>query len=132
MTNKTPSIGLKLHAAWVFLLLNVLFRDLHDLFAEGFLSEALSGMSNGVRVTEETILAGGIAMEIPIAMTFLSLVLSAKWARRLNLIVPVLMLPLLILAGFRDLDDYFFVAIKVVALGYIFFIAFQWKSNETL
>ncbi len=131
MSNKTLSIHLKLHAAWVFLLFNVLFRDLHDLFAEGFLAEALSGMSNGVRVTEETILAGGIVIEIPIAMTFLSLVLSAKWARRANLIVPVFMLPLLILAGLRDLDDYFFVAIKMVALGYIFTTAFQWQSDET-
>lgn len=45
----------KLSAAWVFVLLNVIFRDLHELFRPGMLAEMTTGTVNGVQMTEQTL-----------------------------------------------------------------------------
>ena len=65
-----------LSAAWIFMLLNVIFRDLHELFRPGMLAEMMTGTVNGIGMTEQTLLLAGIALEIPIGMVILSRVLS--------------------------------------------------------
>lgn len=51
-----------LSTLWVFVLLTVIFRDIHELFRQGFLEEIMSGEVNGVEMTETTLLIAGIAL----------------------------------------------------------------------
>ncbi len=43
---------LKLSSLWVFVFLNMIFRDLHELGRPGFLEEVMSGVVGGVQVTD--------------------------------------------------------------------------------
>ena len=47
-----------LSTLWMFVLLNIIFRDIHDLFRPGFLEEMMTGSVNGTEVTEEALLLG--------------------------------------------------------------------------
>jgi hypothetical protein len=53
----------RLSALWVFVLINMLLQDLHELLRAGQLEEMISGVVNGTRVTEELLLVAGIVLE---------------------------------------------------------------------
>lgn len=97
----------KFSAAWIFVLLNVIFRDLHQLFKPGVLAEMMTGTVNGVQMTEQTLLLGGIAAEIPIAMVILSRLLSYRTNRWANIVAAAIAIPLTLWNAPTDLDDVF-------------------------
>ena len=43
----------KLSTLWIFVLLNIIFRDIHEFFRPGLLEEMMTGVVNGTQVTEE-------------------------------------------------------------------------------
>jgi Family of unknown function (DUF6326) len=106
----------RLSALWVFVLINMLLQDVHELFRAGQLEEMISGVVNGTRVTEEFLLVAGIVLEVPIAMVVLSLVLTRRVARWVHTVASVLLVGAIISGGVRDLDDYFFTAMKIIGL----------------
>ena len=122
----------KLGALWVFIVLNVIFKDIHDLFLPGLIEQMNAGIMGGNIVTAELLLAGSIAVEIPLAMTLASRILEADVNRWTNLIVGVLAAPLLLAPGFRDLDDYFFAAVELAALGAVIWTAWRWRPHATV
>ena len=75
---------LKLSALWLFTLLNVIFRDIHQMTMKSHLEMLLSGYYNGMEVTEELMLIGGMVLEIPIAMVLFSLLLKRKYNRNIQ------------------------------------------------
>ena len=120
-----------LSTAWIFVLLNVIFRDLHELFRPGMLAEMTTGTVNGVQVTEQTLLLAGVLLEIPIAMVILSRVLSRPVNRWANIVGAVLAIPLLLSAVPSDLDDIFFAGVEVVTLVLIIWYAWRWPDAGT-
>jgi hypothetical protein len=121
----------KLSTLWIFFLLNVIFRDLHELFRPGFLEEMMTGIVNGVPVTEQTLLLGGILMEIPIAMVLLSRVLEYRANRLANIVAAgVLSIAFIFGNGPKDLDDIWFLAIEVVTLLLIIWYAWKWPKQQ--
>lgn len=98
----------KLSTLWIFVLLNVIFRDIHELFRPGLLQEMMTGIINGVQVTEGTLLMGGVMIEILIAMVILSRILKDRVNRWANIIVGAIAIPFIVSAGANDMDDIFF------------------------
>ncbi|MFS1511556.1 DUF6326 family protein [Chengkuizengella sp. SCS-71B] len=120
-----------LSTLWIFVFLNLIFKDIHGLFRTGFLEEIMSGTVDGVLITEELLLIFGILLEIPIAMVILSRVLKYRvnfWA---NSIASVLMIVLLIDNGVADLDDIFFVTIQIIGLLAIIWYAWRWPKTNS-
>ena len=75
-------------ALWIFVLLNFIFRDLHELGKAEFLEQALTGTYNGRELTEALFLLGGIMVEIPIAMALMTWILPLRSNRWANIIIP--------------------------------------------
>ncbi len=119
-----------LSTLWIFVLLNTLFRDIHELFRSGMLEEMMTGTVNGVQVTEGFLLLGAIVVELPIAMVLLSRVLKYRVNRWTNIIASILTIAIVLANGVRDLDDMFFVTIEVVALALIIWYAWKWPNPE--
>ena len=67
-----------LSTLWAFVLINTVFRDLHEFSRPGMLFELLGGFSNGVAVTEALLLLGGVLIELQIAMIVLCRVLPNR------------------------------------------------------
>ncbi|MEM7572420.1 MAG: DUF6326 family protein [Bacteroidota bacterium] len=110
-----------LSTLWVFILFNMVFRDLHELLAPDYFEELLS-----LDISPQTMLFYGFILEIPILMVLLSRILGNygnKWA---NLCAAsIILLGMLSTLPSADLDDLFFTSVSSLALLIIIRVA--WK-----
>ena len=53
-----------LSVLWIFIILNFFARDIHELSRPGMLKQMMSGIIDGVKVTEFLMLLGGIMMTV--------------------------------------------------------------------
>ena len=127
---ETVKTNFKLSAYWLFILLNIIFRDIHQFTMKSHLQMLLTGTYNGTEVTEELMLFGGFLVEIPIAMFLFSLLLKIKWNRMLNLIASVLTIGVLMAEPPSDMDDVFFKIIEFIAIGAIIWTSWSWKEGS--
>ena len=118
----------KLSALWIFFLLNIIFRDIHEFVEPGFIAEIMTGTSNGNPITEQMLLLGGVLIEVPIAMVLLSRILPYRVNRRANLIVAMLYGVLVPAFGTTDLDDTFHLIMEVAALSTVIWSAWRWRN----
>ena len=119
----------KLSSLWVFIFLNMIFRDLHQFGRAGFLEEMMTGVVNGVQITDGLMLVGGIMIAVPLLMIPLIQFLNFKANRLANLFIGVLQIVITIGVNMApDLDDVFFVVIELVALVLIDGLAWNWKE----
>ena len=122
---------LKLSALWLFTLLNVIFRDIHQFTMKSHLEMLLTGYYNGQEVTEELMLIGGMVLEIPIAMVLFSLLLKRKYNRIANMAAVIISAGLFLMEPPSDMDDWFFKIIEFIAFFAILFTAWKWRSDDT-
>ena len=117
---------------WLFILLNIVFRDLHQFGKAGFLEELMTGMVNGITITDELALVGGILAEIPIMMVLLSRILNNKANKWANLIAGIITLGVFTTAlPYADIDDVFHFVFEALAILWIFKIAWKLPSIGT-
>lgn len=122
-----------LSTLWIFVLLNMIFRDIHELVRPGFLEEMMTGIVNGNQVTDELLLLGGIMIEVVIVMVILARVLQVRVNRWANIIVGAITILLVVSNNTApDLDDMFFAVIQVAALVVIVWYAWTWPKLEGL
>ncbi len=120
----------KLSSLWVFVFLNMIFRDLHEFGRPGFLEEVMTGVVNGVQVTDGLMLIGGIMIAVPLLIIPLTQFLSFKANRLANLFIGVLHLVITIgVNRAPDLDNVFFAVIEIAALLLILRLAWNWKEH---
>ena len=115
-----------LSTLWIFILFNMIFRDLHEFLAEGYIEEMMA-----LEISDKALLLYGFLLEIPISMVLLSRVLNAKANKWTNIIAAsITMLGIISTLPAGDLDDIFFGMIKIAAFIAIFFIAWQLPHSE--
>lgn len=119
-----------LAALWMFVLLNFIFRDLHEIVKAEFLADALQGTYNGREVTEAMFLLGGIIVEVPIVMMLIAWVLSVRANRWSNVVVAP-MFGLTFIGSAGDLDDYFHFGLILMALATITWKAWTWERADS-
>ena len=113
-----------LSTLWIFVLMNMVFRDLHQFGNKGFLEEMMSGEVNGVVITEQLMLVGGILAEVPILMVLLSRILNNKVNKWTNIIAGTITMGVFATSiPAADMDDIFYMIIEVVAILWIFKIS---------
>ena len=120
----------KLSSLWVFIFLNMIFRDLHEFGRAGFLEEVMTGVVNGVQITDGLMLIGGIMIAIPLLIIPLIQFLNFKANRLANLVMGVLQIVSVIgVNRAPDLDDIFFAVIEIAALLLILRLAWNWTEH---
>jgi len=119
-----------LSTLWLFVLLNIIFRDLHEFASPGFLQEVLSGYVNGMKITEELIFIGAIVAQVPIFMVLLSRVLKRKTNRWANVGASIFQIAITISALPRVPADILHAIIEIAALLSIIWIALKWSTQE--
>lgn len=129
MKNQNLNPRTLLSSLWIFILFNMVFRDLHQFGKKGFLNEIMTGVVNGVEITDELMLLGGFLAEIPILMILLSRILNNganKWS---NIVASIItMLVLFSNLPSADMDDVFFLIVEFTA--FIFIIITAWKLTS--
>lgn len=120
---------LKLSALWIYVFLNMIFRDLHQLGHPGFIEEMMTGVVNGAQITEGLMLIGGIMIAVPLLMIPLIQFLNYQANRLVNLYMGLLQIVITIGVNMApDLDDIFFAVIELAALVLIVGLAWNWKE----
>ena len=129
-THNLPAVPTaeRLSMAWLFILLTMIFRDLHEFGRPGFIEEIASGVVNGIRVTEGLMLFGGVLATLPIAMVFLSRLLPVAINRITNGVVAFLQALLLAPNLGNDLDDKYFAALQLLAIAAILWMVIRWRA----
>jgi hypothetical protein len=120
----------KLSALWLFILLNIIFRDIHQYVLASHLEMLLTGIYNGVEVTDELMLLGGFLVEVPIAMVLFSLLLTRKTGRPITIIAVIITTGTLFASAPTDLDDTFHLVIELIAMVAILWTAWRWPVHD--
>ncbi len=112
-----------LSTLWIFILFNMIFRDLHQFANKQFVEDLLVQDIN-----EKLVLVFGIILEIPILMVVLPKILGETANRWANSIAALtLVLGMLSTIPKADMDDYFFMGVQSLALVGILYITFKPK-----
>ena len=101
-----------LSALWVFVLLSMLFRDIHELANPEFVAQMLNQT-----VPESLLLVAGIILAMPILMVPLNHLLPPVCSRRANLLVVLIIVVAIVTNPPGDLDDYWFTALELAGSG---------------
>ena len=120
-----------LSTLWLFVLLNMIFRDIHQFVKKGSIEEIMTGMVNGIEITDELMLLGGFLAEIPILMVLLSRILDDRANKWANIITGLITLAVFATAvPSLDMDDAFHMTIEIVAILWIFQIAWKLPTHN--
>ncbi len=132
LDTKTTGIDMRVlfSTLWLFLLLNIIFRDIHELVTAEALQEIMTGVVNGTPVTEGLLLLGAFIVEVPIVMVLLSRVLRYRVNRWANIIAGAATLMIVVTSALTDLDDGFFIIVESVTLLVIIWLAWRWPNPE--
>ena len=110
-----------LSALWVFLLMNIIFRDIHQFLSPGYMDWVLAGEMFGQQITDELLLYGGFAVEVMILMVLLPHVLPRRALRIVNTFAVLFTAALVLFTPPIDPDDVFFLII-----GFTTLVAILW------
>ncbi len=134
MTEASPARDRRalLSTLWLFLLLNIIFRDIHQFLSPGYMDWVIAGEMFGRKVTDELLLFGGIAVEVMILMVLLPRILAARTLRIVNTAAAVFACALILFAPPIDPDDVFFLAICLVTLVAIVWVGWTRFSPADL
>lgn len=121
-----------LSTLWIFVILNIFARDFHELGRPGMLQQVMSGVVDGITITEELMLLGGIMIEIFIVMVALSQVLKYRVNRCVNMIVGPIAIMIVVMTNLSpDLDNIFFMTIEIITLLAIIGVAWRWRIESS-
>lgn len=110
--------GLKLASLWIFILFNMLFRDIHELANPAFIDKI-----HTQNVSEVILLASGVVISFVIAMIPLNLMIGGNIRQRLNLVAVAFTVLGLTYSLPGDLDDKWFIFIEMLILLIITYLS---------
>lgn len=121
MINKKINSQSLISTLWIFVLFNMILRDLHEFPTEGYIENMMS-----LHLSEEAMLFFAFVVEIPIMMIPLSRILANKANKWLNTFAVIFAsLGILYTLPSGHLDEIFFAIANAIALGAI--IRTAWK-----
>jgi len=120
-----------LSALWLFILLNIIFRDIHQFVLKSHLEMLLTGYYNGALITDGLMLMGGFFALVPISMVLLSLVLERRWLRPVSAFGVVFTIGPAMMAPPTDMDDVLHFSVAFFALVAISWITWRWPAKDT-
>lgn len=120
-----------LSTLWIFATLNYLYCDVLSLMSAKLLNALLTGEVGGIKMSETTLLAAGIIMEVPIAMVLFSRILKYKANRLTNSIAGLVMTIIMIGSLLMEVPSYhylFFAIIEITTTLFIVWYAWTWPK----
>lgn len=122
--SKTQDPRILLSVLWVFLLMNIIFRDIHQFLSPGYMDWVIAGEMFGQQITDQLLLYGGFAVEVMILMVLLPHVLPRRALRIVNVLAAVFTTALVLFTPPIDPDDVFFLIVVLATLTAI--VWFGW------
>lgn len=122
------SVRDQLSSAWLFIVLTIIFRDLHEFVRPGFIDGISDGTFNGMALTEELMLYGALLVTMLVGMVFLSRILPRQVNRIANVVAAVVQAALIAPNLRNDLDDIYFASLQLMVLGFVLWTVIRWRA----
>ena len=124
-------VRLKISALWIAMLFLFAYGDIFGFFRTGLIEEVIEGEVSGVEITQVFLFGVSVSIAIASAMVFLSLVLRTRLNRRINIVLPILIVSIAISSiGETWAYDYFMSAAESALLALIVWYAWTWPTRE--
>lgn len=123
---------IKLSALWLFFLMNIIFRDIHQFLSPGYMDWVIAGEMFGQKITNELMLFGGIAVEVMLLMVLLPQFLPRRALRIVNTIAAIFTCALILFTPPIDPDDVFFLVICLGTLAALTWFGWTGLSPTTV
>jgi Sec-independent protein secretion pathway component TatC len=128
-TTEMEDTRVKLSTLWVVVMFNIVFADLVGFVHPGALERIMAG-EVGFELTQGLLLLFSIFLAIPIAMIFLSRVLTSRANRWANISAGALTVLFVIGGGSTTLSYIFFATTEIVFLSLIIWYAWTLPKQE--
>jgi Sec-independent protein secretion pathway component TatC len=119
----------KLSTLWIVVLFNMVFADIVGFMNPGALEGIMRG-ATGFEITQGLLVVFAVLLEIPIAMIFLSRVLTRKANQWANTVAAVVTTLFVIVGRSNYLSYFFFAAIEIALMLLIVWYAWTWHKEE--
>lgn len=122
-----------LSTLWIFVMFNYTYCDILGLMDSSLLKQYLTGVVDGLELTESFLLMGAILMEIPIAMILLSRILNYRvnrWANIVAASIKTIAMVMTMFVGIPSLYYMFFGTIEIATTIFIIYYAWTWRKND--
>jgi Family of unknown function (DUF6326) len=128
----TEVVGIRarLSAAWVFVMLNMIFADILSFMSPGVLTQILAGTADGLQITPGFLLVAAVVAEVPIAMVLLSLLLPQRIARWANIAAVVVTVTFVLGMGSATPHYVFIAAAETLGCLAIAWWSWTWRPAE--
>ncbi len=120
----------RLSAAWVFVMLNMVFADILSFMIPGALAQVASGNADGIQITPAFLLLAAVIAEVPIGMVLLSLLLPQRVARWANIAAAVVTVVYVIGLGSATPHYVFIAALETLGCLAIAWWSWTWRPAE--
>lgn len=126
------NVKLKLATLWASLMFLIIYLDYFALYMPSKIADIQIGRVFVFDITQGFLLAALASVTIPTLMIFLSVALSAKVNRWVNIIIAAVNIPFVLfnLAGEAWMHMVFGAVVEVVLLGLIIRYAWKWPRTE--
>jgi len=120
----------RLSAAWVFVMLNMVFADILSFMSPGALQQVLAGTADGLQITPGFLLVAAVVAEVPIAMVLLSLLLPRRTARWANIAAAVVTVAFVLGMGSATPHYAFIAVLETLGCLAIAWWSWTWRPAE--
>ncbi len=120
----------RLSAAWVFVMLNMIFADILSFMSPGALQQVLAGTADGIQITPGFLLVAAVVAQVPIAMVLLSLLLPQRTARWANIAAAVVTVAFVLGMGSATPHYVFIAALETIGCLAIAWWSWTWRPAE--
>ena len=127
------NVKLKLAALWASFMFLYIYVDYFHLYMPGSVKDILAGKMYVFDITQVALLIGLVSVTIPALMIFLSVTLSAKVNRWVNIIIAAVYIPytLFNLVGEAWIHMVFGAVVEVVLLLLVIRYAWKWPKHPS-
>ena len=130
MHTEVVGIRARLSAAWVFVMLNMVFADILSFMSPGALQQILAGTADGLQITPGFLLVAAVVAEVPMAMVLLSLLLPQRTARWANIAAAMVTVTFVLGMGSATPHYVFIAAVETLGCLAIAWWSWTWRPAE--
>ena len=123
-------VRLKLSALWAAIMFCYIYGDFWSLYTPGTIKDILNGIGPLGPTSQRTLLAVSVLVAVPAVMIFLSLALSPRPTRWLNVIIGVVLTVIVIITMPGAWAFYIFMSsVEIVLQILIVWYAWSWPKS---
>jgi len=136
LEDRKVNVKAKLALLWVALMFLYIYNDLFSLWQPGHIAELVEGHLEGVQFTQTMLFGAAVLMAFPSFMVLMSLSLTARVNRIVNIVVGIL--HILVLFGTQFVGEgetwfywRFYELLELLFLVLIIWTAWKWPTTES-